>query len=191
MPHSIVWRLPSDAARFQAAFFNGAVFVYPTEAVYGLGGNPADADVVRKIVALKRGRPIEKGLIMVAGHWSQCEGWVIADADARVEMDRLSQEQPTTFILSAGEKVAANLGDAKTGRVALRISTHPVVQALCAVVGQPLISTSANYAGKPAAMTVTEIADWFPNLPIVAGELGGATRPSRIIDWFNQQVIRE
>lgn len=185
------WSLPQDGAAIRAWVGTGGVFAYPTEAVYGLGGDPGNAGTIERIIALKRGRSAQKGLLMVAGNWAQCVGWIAAIAPAeRVEMARLGKTRATTFVLTAGEKVASALTDGETGRVALRISRHPVVRALCALIGQPLISTSANFAGEAAARSLAQVRAYFPDLPVVRGALGGADRPSRIIDWSDRKVLR-
>lgn len=185
------WSLPEDDGTIRAWIADGGVFAYPTEAVYGLGGDPGNTIVVERIIAMKRGRSADKGLLMVAGNWVQCRGWVAAITPAeQAEMTRIGTTRATTFVLKAGEKVAPTLTDSETGRVALRISRHPVIRLLCALIERPLISTSANFAGEAAACSLTEVRAYFPDLPVVRGALGGAKRPSRIIDWTNKKVLR-
>lgn len=187
-----IWTIAKDAPIIRDAVHRGEVFAYPTEAVYGLGGDPANAATVAHIIAMKVGRSAAKGLIMVAGDWAQCTGFIapLAEKD-KAEMWALGAERATTFILPAGEKVAAQLCDAKTHRVALRISRHPIVRGLCAIVGQPLVSTSANFSAQPAARSIAEVRQYFPDIPLVEGALGGAASPSRIIDWTNKKVLRD
>uniref|UniRef100_UPI0019827226 L-threonylcarbamoyladenylate synthase n=1 Tax=Pseudomonas viridiflava TaxID=33069 RepID=UPI0019827226 len=55
------WRV-KQAARVVR---NGGVIAYPTEAVWGLGCDPWNAQAVERLLALKQ-RPVEKGLILVA-----------------------------------------------------------------------------------------------------------------------------
>ncbi len=45
---------------------DGGVIAYPTEAVWGLGCDPWNADAVYRLLAIKA-RPVEKGMIVVAG----------------------------------------------------------------------------------------------------------------------------
>ncbi|SUO97022.1 L-threonylcarbamoyladenylate synthase [Suttonella ornithocola] len=187
----MIWQLPKDGSTIKAAFFSDTVFAYPTEAVYGLGGNPASEKAIHQILQLK-GRAASKGLIMVANDWAQCENWIGAvSLSDKKAMIALSQERPTTFILPAGKKVARQLTDAETGRVALRISMHPIIQALCKLFNQPIISTSANLSGEAPAQSAEKVQQIFPTLPLIAGSLGQATRPSRIIDWETKQIIRQ
>lgn len=190
MSDSLIWRLPQARSKFFKHFFAGGLFAYPTEAVYGIGANPSDALSVQRLIELKQ-RPVEKGLIMTASTWQQCEGFIAPiDAQAQAMMEALNAERPTTFILPAGEKVAEMMKDAETGRVALRISRHAVIRSLCEVVGQPIVSTSANLAGHAPALNVHEVQAYFPTLPCIAGDLGGALLPSRILDWQTQTYIR-
>lgn len=185
------WSLPKDGSTIRAWIADGGVFAYPTEAVYGLGGDPGNVCAVKRIIAMKRGRSADKGLLMVAGNWAQCCDWVGAITPAeQAEMARISATRATTFVLKAGEKVAPMLTDCETGRVALRISRHPVIKFLCALIEQPLISTSANFAGEAAPRSIAEVRAYFPDLPVVRGALGGANRPSRIIDWTDKKVLR-
>ena len=53
----------------------GGVITYPTEAVWGLGCDPANESAVHKVLALKQ-RPVEKGMILVAASAAQLDGWV-------------------------------------------------------------------------------------------------------------------
>lgn len=190
MSHSIIWQLPQDAEAFRQHFFSGGVFAYPTEAVYGIGANPCDEAATLAVIRLKQ-RDIRKGLIITAANWAQCQGFIgnISPA-AQAEMDAINTERPTTFILPAGEKLAAAVTDSATGRIALRISKHPVICALCHIVTQPIISTSGNLAGQAPALSQRQIQRYFPELPCIAGELGDANAPSRIMDWQTQQYLR-
>ena len=75
--------------------------------------------------------------------------------------------------------------------VALRVSEHPLVGELCALTG-PLISTSANPAGRPAARTRLRVQQYFPKGldGILTGELGGRKNPSVIRDLVTGKVFR-
>lgn len=65
---SLIPRFP--LARAVAVIRDGGLLAYPTEAVYGLGCDPLDADAVLRILALKR-RPIGKGVILIAAGFDQ------------------------------------------------------------------------------------------------------------------------
>ena len=66
----------------------GEVIAYPTEAVFGLGCDPANESAVRKILLLK-GRHESAGLVLIASEFSQLEPW-IAEVDDKL-LDRAMQ----------------------------------------------------------------------------------------------------
>lgn len=183
--------MPQDNASILAAFQAGQLFAYPTEAVWGIGANPADEEAVQAVIALKA-RSAKKGLIMVAANWQQLSAWIapLSACDYQA-MQALQAQRPTTFIVPAGEKTAYSVRDEETGRVAVRISAHPIVQALCNLIGQPLLSTSANPSGQVPALTALAVQAYFADLPCVAGALGGEKRASRIIDWQTKAIVRD
>jgi len=51
----------------------GGIVAYPTEGVWGLGCDPCDEAAVMRLLALKQ-RPVEKGLILIAGALAQFDG---------------------------------------------------------------------------------------------------------------------
>ncbi|MEA9979067.1 L-threonylcarbamoyladenylate synthase, partial [Pseudomonas sp. RTS4] len=75
--------------------------------------------------------------------------------------------------------------------VALRVSDHPQVRELCALVG-PLISTSANPAGRPAARTRIRVEQYFRGEIdlVLGGLLGGRKHPSLIRDLVTGETVR-
>jgi len=170
----------------------GGVIAYPTEAVWGLGCDPFDEAAVTRLLALKQ-RPVDKGLILVAGLLDQFDG--LLDWDAlpvdRQESVFASWPGPHTWTVPASGRVP----DWITGThddVAVRVSAHPTVVALCAAFGGPLVSTSANPAGAPPPRTL----DAFdPALQaaldgVVAGITGGLERPTAIRDARSGMALR-
>ena len=83
----------------------GGVIAYPTEAVFGLGCDPADPLAVTRLLAMKK-RPPDKGLILVAADWAQLQPWLQpqpADLERRM---RRSWPGPVTWLVPAAEKPA-------------------------------------------------------------------------------------
>ena len=141
----------------------GAVIAYPTEAVWGLGCDPWNEEAVDRLLAIKN-RSVDKGLILVADNIRQ--------------FDFLFEDFPQDW---------TGVHDT----VALRVSDHPQVRDLCSMVG-PLISTSANPQGRPAARTRLRVEQYFRGQIdlVLGGELGGRKNPSVIRDLASGNVIR-
>ena len=162
----------------------GGVIAYPTEAVWGLGCDPFDEAAVTRLLAIKQ-RPIDKGLILVAGALEQLDGlldWDTLPTDRR-EAVFASWPGPHTWIVSATARVPAWITGAHRG-VAVRVSAHPAVVALCAAFGGPLVSTSANTGGQPPAFSRSQLdPDLLARLDgLVAGDTGGLSAPTAIHD---------
>lgn len=179
----------ADAA---AVLRDGGVVVYPTEAVWGLGCDPFDEAAVRRLLALKQ-RPVDKGLILVAGTLGQLDGlldWEALPTDRR-EAVFASWPGPHTWIVPATGRVPHWITGAHDG-VAVRVSAHPTVVALCRAFGGPLVSTSANPAGAPppCSLAAFDAALLAAVDGVVAGETGGLDRPTAIRDARSGAALR-
>ena len=183
--------LAPDKTTFLGLLHSRQVFAYPTEAVYGLGGDPQDADTFAQILRLKGGRRPGQGMLLVAADWAQCHDWVAGlDAALVARLEQEAADRATTFILPAAASVPVYLRDAASGRIAIRVSQHPLVRQLCTWADSPLISTSANPSAASPARSAAEVQHYFPALPVIAGETGGEARPSRLWDVANATALR-
>lgn len=170
------------------ALRQGEVIAYPTEGVWGLGCDPDNAQAVFHLLALKQ-RPVEKGLILVAANLLQLAPYLYHLAPAQVDTLRKSWPGPHTWLVPANEQVPSWISGGQP-TVALRVSAHPVVQALCERFDGPLVSTSANISGQPAATTSLAVQLKFPSLVRMPGELTEAGKPSTIRDLQTGKMIR-
>jgi L-threonylcarbamoyladenylate synthase len=169
----------------------GGVIAYPTEAVYGLGCDPFNLQAVEKLFHVKQ-RPVQKGLILIAASVEQISSYVeLKGRSWEVEV-LASWPGPMTWVLPV--KATANLPDWITGgrkTVAIRVSAHPTVQALCNAFGQPIVSTSANLSKQEPARSCAEIKQLFQeSVWCLEGELGELSQPTQIRDALSGQVLR-
>lgn len=172
----------------------GEVIAYPTESVYGYGCDPFNRTAVQRLLALKQ-RPEHKGLILVAANVDQ-----IAPLLARLHQSQRDQLDvtwpgPVTWLIPDPDQVIPSWVKGDFDSVAVRVSAHPTVKALCEAWGGPLISTSANRSGQsPAkapwpllrARRLTGIgADY-----ILPGQTQARAKPSEIRDLASGRIIR-
>lgn len=169
----------------------GGIVAYPTEAVYGLGCNPGDADSVSVLSALKQ-RTAGQGFILIAADLLQAESLIeIPDGDMG-ERVRSSWPGHMTWVCAARPQVPPWLVDT-AGTLAVRVTTHPLACTLCREFGGPIISTSANLRGGPPARTALDVRGKFPLHAVdyvLSGEVGGRRAPSEIRDARDGRVIR-
>jgi L-threonylcarbamoyladenylate synthase len=179
------WQIQQAAQVIRA----GGVIAYPTEAVWGLGCDPWDGLAVERLLALKN-RPEHKGVILVAGDIEQFD-FILNDLPD-IWIDRLegSWPGPNTWLVPH-QNLLPEWITGEHDSVALRVTDHPLVQALCGHAG-PIVSTSANPAGRPSARSRLRVEQYFPRQldKVLGGSLGGRKNPSLIRDLVTGDVIR-
>lgn len=170
----------------------GGVIAYPTEAVWGLGCDPFDEAAVLRLLAIKQ-REVEKGVILIAASVSQLEGLVDWNAlpDERRDAVLRTWPGPHTWIAPATARVPRWITGAHAG-VAVRVSAHPTVIALCDAFGGALVSTSANPAGAPPPKRLQDFDAGLREAvdAILDGEVGGLDRPTPIRDARSGAELR-
>ncbi len=135
----------------------GGLVAFPTETVYGLGGNALDPSAAEKIYAAK-GRPSDNPLIVHISDTDELPALVsdIPEA-ARLLMDRY-WPGPMTLILPKSDLVPAQTtGGLDT--VAVRMPSHPVAAALIRASGVPIAAPSANRSGRPSPTQASHVRD--------------------------------
>jgi L-threonylcarbamoyladenylate synthase len=170
----------------------GGLLAYPTEAVWGLGCDPDNEAAVLRLLELKQ-RPVDKGLILVAAHLDPLRRWLDLPAlpPDRLAVVLASWPGPHTWVMPAAADAPAWVTGGRDS-IAVRISAHPVVAALCEAFGGALVSTSANRGGEPPARTRGELDPVLDQAidGIVAGETGGLAQPTPIRVAVDDSVLR-
>lgn len=168
----------------------GGVIAYPTEGVYGLGCDPANEQAFERLLACKR-RSKDKGVILIASQFSQVSHYLEPLTPTQTETLADSWPGHVTWLIPAHSSCPSWLKGSYT-TLAVRVSSHPPVVQLCNHLNAALVSTSANISGQPTLQSCDEIAQYFSenvdatlDLP-----LGGANKPSRIIDLISGKTIR-
>lgn len=185
--------IASMTIRIQQAantILSGGIIAYPTEALWGLGCDPYDQQAVLRILAMKH-RSVTKGLILIAGSVAQVLPLVQQLTATQRQTVLASWPGPNTWIVPAAGLVPSWItGDHDT--VAIRVTDHPQVQALCHAVGHVIVSTSANRAGRPAAREAVRVRAIFgKDLDFVlSGKTLGHNRSSHIRHAISGDVIR-
>ena len=136
---------------------NGGLVAFPTETVYGLGGNALDPKASMKIYAAK-GRPSDNPLIV---HIAD-----IRDLDKIVtevpEKARVLAEKywpgPLTMILPKADIVPKETTGGLDS-VAVRFPSDPIAQELILAAGGYVAAPSANTSGRPSPTTAGHVAE--------------------------------
>lgn len=171
------------------AILNGGVIACPTEAVWGLSCDPLNPDAVQRLLSLKQ-RPMHKGLIMVAASLAQIEPWLQSLNSQQRETLNASWPGPHTWLIPPIESIPTWI-TGEHEKVAVRVTNHPQLNKLCQLTG-PLLSTSANPAGKSPALNALKIRQYFGDQLdfILPGTVGAQNNPSSITDLISGQRFR-
>ncbi len=134
---------------------NGGVILYPTDTVWGIGCDATNAEAVAKVYRIKK-RDDSKALICLVDSDSRVQRYVRNVSNVAWDLMDLS-EKPTTVILDDAVNLASNL-IADDGSIAMRITREPFSKELCFRFQKPIVSTSANISGEPAAQNYCDIS---------------------------------
>jgi len=116
----------------------GALFVYPTETIYGIGGVPT-VEVEERIYSAKRRKP-ENPLLLIASSLKHFNAFDLEFSDTAKKLADAFWPGDLTMILPHKSDSSV-----KTG---VRVSAHPFIKKICDALGAPLYSTSANISGE-------------------------------------------
>lgn len=167
----------------------GDVIAYPTEAVFGLGCDPFNEAAVRKLFHVKQ-RPFEKGVILIAASIEQVEPYVELTGTSWFSSVNQSWPGPKTWVLPTKKPMPDWITGGRD-TVAVRVTDHPLVQALCKAYGGMIVSTSANLSGSEPALSCEEVEGYFANQVFcLQGELGGLQKPTEIWDAVSNRQLR-
>ena len=177
-----------QVARAVFVLRRGGVIANATEAVIGLAARAEDRAAGQRICILKR-RPRAKPFIVVAASVEQLSELVRFDTQHRAQV-LASWPGAHTWVLPACSRAPRWLVG-KNQDMAVRITAHPQMAALCFAVG-PLVSTSANPAGRRPARTMLAARGYFRDRVDfdLAGVLGASSRPTTIRDGRTGQLLR-
>jgi L-threonylcarbamoyladenylate synthase len=141
--------------RAASAIRRGKVVAIPSDALYTLVADPFNLRAVNRVF-LAKGREIHRSLPLVVGDITMVEELAKDLSNRFFLLARRFWPGPLTLIVPASEKVPLKV-TGNTGRLAVRQSRSIVANHLITVLGQPLISTSANISGHPTCRSGIEV----------------------------------
>lgn len=149
----------ADLDEALTALRRDAAIVYPTETFYGLGARalaPPAVDAVARLKGRDAGKPIAV-IVADTAMLTSVVGRVPAPA---MRLMARCWPGPLTLVLPARADLPPAL-TAGTGRIGVRISSHPDAQALVKALGEPITATSANPGGSEPALDVATARGYF------------------------------
>ena len=177
-------------AMLKQAIQTGEVLVFPTETVYGIGGNALHLPTVQRIFTLKQRSQTKPFPLLITPQWFN----LVSLSPSVQKLIQACWPGPLTIIAPAQPNVPQFLlGPQHT--IAVRYSDSKIVNQLIELGSCPLIGTSANRSGLPECQSLTEAQIQFTGETIYWIDAGliQDSLPSTILDCTQEpfQVIRK
>ncbi len=134
----------------------GGVILYPTDTVWGIGCDATNREAVAKVYAIKK-RDDTKAMICLVDSDVRLQRYVRNAPEVAMNIMELATK-PTTIIFDNAVNLADNL-IAEDGSIAMRITNEEFSKELCYRFQKPIVSTSANISGMPAAQNFKNISE--------------------------------
>lgn len=178
--------LVDDAAK---ALSEGKLIVYPTDTVYGIGGDATSAESFRKVLDAK-GISSPRPMSVMVSDIEMLKEYCNADAE---ELEKIKQYLPGhyTFILEVKQSKLLPVS-LETKKLGVRIPDNEFCIALCKKFGKPIITTSANITGNTPPVSFNTIDKSLLEKAAVSID-GGKTKkqaPSEIIDLVDMKFVK-
>ncbi|MBN1831313.1 MAG: threonylcarbamoyl-AMP synthase [Deltaproteobacteria bacterium] len=153
---------------------SGGVVAFPTESFYGLGVSAWDEKAIQRLFTIKK-REENQPILLLIPSTSLLNQYVIRIPDIATQMMEKFWPGGLTLIFEANPDLPRLLTSG-TGKIGLRLSSHPVATALTRAVGAPITGTSANIAGQAecsSAEAVRHSLGGSVDFVLDGGETGG------------------
>lgn len=188
--HIEPWGTPSQRKIEKAVevLHGGGVAAYPTDSVYALGCAIEARGAIEKIYQAKQMNAKQR-LALICPDLSTASQYGQLSQTAF----RLAQRifpGPYTLVVPATREVPRGLTDAKRRTVGLRITSHPVAQALVENLGRPLLTTSAiAHGAEVACRDADEIIDAFERfVDVVIDTEATPDQPSTVLEVDGDEI---
>lgn len=139
--------LERGLAQAAEILISGGAVAFPTESFYGLGVNVSDEGAIHRLFDIKKRREDHPVLILIPSREALVQYVTRVPDTAERLMDQF-WPGGLTIVLEAGSGVS-HLLTADTGKIGVRLSSHPVATGLALAAGLAITGTSANVSGEP------------------------------------------
>lgn len=147
----------SSIQKAKGIFLEGGVFIYPTDTIYGIGGNPFNDDVINRISKIK-GRDSTKKYILLISDLNTLMHYVEIRFERHYDFLLSIWPNPVSVVLPLNKKTSGLIG---SDAAAFRIPHNRFCNKLLDILKMPLISTSVNRSEKPPITEISIIQDEF------------------------------
>ena len=171
----------------------GGIVAFPTESFYGLGVDATNTDAVKNLFQIKK-RDLNSPILILISSLRDLPRYVAYIPSQAKKLGKKFWPGGLTMVFQSSP-VVSSLLTSSTGRIGIRISSHPIAYALSKTLHAPITATSANVSGKPPCISADQVLECFKNTIDLILD-GGKTQgkyPSTILDVTSDppRIIRK
>jgi L-threonylcarbamoyladenylate synthase len=171
----------------------GGIVAFPTESFYGLGVDATNTEAVENLFTIKK-RDHNFPILILISSMSNLTQYVAYTPLSAKRLGEKFWPGGLTMVFQSSPVVSSAL-TSSTGKVGIRISSHPLAHTLSKALNVPITATSANISGKPPCIKADQVVEYFNSaveLILDGGETQGKC-PSTILDVTTEPpvIIRE
>jgi len=172
----------------------GKIIAFPTNSVYGIGGDPQNLDVIERIFEIKF-RDRSKGLLLLVSDFEEASKIVEFNEVAKKLADKYWPGQLTLILKRKEPNIIPIEVSAHQDTLGLRIPENTIILEILRILKEKgyfggIIGTSANYSGEPPSISGDDVAKKLlsPIDLIIDGGKSKAKTPTTIIDCTTQEL---
>lgn len=152
---------------------SGGLVAFPTESFYGLGVNAFDEEAIRRLFEIKK-RESDRPVLILIPSLDSLGSYAEEIPEVSLKLIKRFWPGGLTLLFKASSQISGLL-TAGTGKIGIRLSSHPVACALVKAMGSPITATSANISGEsPCTNAENVLESLSPRVDLVLD--GGSTR---------------
>lgn len=173
---------PEKIGEAVALLRSGGVIAFPTETFYGLGADARSEAAIGKIFDAK-GRDFNNPILVVIGEPGQVDLFARDIPAQALALMKRFWPGPVTILFRAAAAVSPKL-TAGSGKIGIRLTSHPIARELARKLGGPLTATSANLSGAPECSAEAEVLAQLEGRidAVVDGGLTPGGKGSTVVD---------
>ncbi|MFX1321443.1 MAG: L-threonylcarbamoyladenylate synthase [Promethearchaeota archaeon] len=172
----------------------GKVIAFPTNSVYGIGGDPQNLDVVERIFEIKF-RERSKGLLLLVSDFEEASKIVEFNEIAKKLADKYWPGQLTLILKRKEPNIIPLEVSAHQDTLGLRVPENKIILKILKILKEKgylggIIGTSANYSGEPPSISGDEVVKKLlsPIDLIIDGGKSKSKTPTTIVDSTTQKL---
>lgn len=170
------------------ALIRGALIIYPTDTVYGLGCLSSDIKTLNRLAKIKKLKLTHANFSFLFSDISELSGYVQHFNSSTFKLLKKTLPGPYTYIMPSSKKIPKPFNKRKS--IGIRISDNPILKILLSFLPVPLITTSLHDKDKIIDYTTDPniiFEEWSPKIDYMIDAGTGGNQPSTVIDLMQEE----